>query len=142
MPIRLKLPRPNKEWRYVISDAEVEKFKKAGFRLGPRKSRNRVLVTKKIPAWGQFEEEILILFRNGLQLSDVNGGPVFRIAGFQLDVAGGIEDTLLVVECKSKNEPGRKPLRSYIRSFWIKKRSITNSLRKYLGGVISERFSS
>jgi len=118
----------------VISDAEVEKFKKAGFRLGPRKSRNRVLVTKKIPAWGQFEEEILILFRNGLQLSDVNGGPVFRIAGFQLDVAGGIEDTLLVVECKSKNEPGRKPLRSYIRSFWIKKRSITNSLRKYLGG--------
>jgi DNA sulfur modification protein DndB len=133
MPIRLKLPKPKKEWRHLIPEGKVEKFRKAGFHIGRKKSQNRVVASKKIPAWGQFEEEVLILFKNGLQLTDVNGGPAFRIAGFQLDVVGGIEDTLLVVECKSKNEPGRKPLRSYIKSFWVKKRSITNSLRKSLG---------
>jgi len=134
MPIRLKLPKPRKEWRYLITEAQVEKFREAGFHVGSKKSQNRVIVSKRIPAWGQFEEEIFILFKNGLQLTDVNGGPAFRIAGFQLDVVGGIEDTLLVVECKSKNQPDRKPLRSYVRSFWVKKRSITNSLRKFLGG--------
>ena len=133
MPIRLKLPKPKKDWRYLIPEGDVEKFRREGFHVGQRKSRDRVVVSKRIPAWGQFEEEILILFKNGLQLTDVNGGPAFRIAGFQLDVVGGIEDTLLVVECKSKNEPGRKSLRSYIRSFWVKKRSITNSLRRSLG---------
>jgi DNA sulfur modification protein DndB len=134
MPIRLKLPKPKKEWRYLIPEGEAEKFRKAGFHVGQKKSQNRVVVSKRIPAWGQFEEEIRILFKNGLQLTDVNGGPAFRIAGFQLDVVGGIRNTLLVVECKSKNEPDRKPLRSYIKSFWVKKRSVTNSLRKSLGG--------
>jgi DNA sulfur modification protein DndB len=134
MPIRLKLPKPKKEWRYLVPEGRVEKFREDGFHVGQKKSQNRVVVSKRIPAWRQFEEEIRILFKNGLQLTDVNGGPLFRIGGFQLDVVGGIEDTLLVVECKSKNEPNRKPLRSYIKSFWVKKRSITNSLRRSLGG--------
>lgn len=134
MPIRLKLPKPKKEWRYLVKAEEAEKFCKIGFHVGQKKSQNRVVVSKRIPVWRQFEEEVRILFKNGLQLTDVNGGPAFRIAGFQLDVIGGIEETLLVVECKSKNDPDRKPLRSYIKSFWVKKRSITNSLRKSLGG--------
>lgn len=134
MPIRLKLPKPKKEWRYLVKEEEVEKFRKVGFHVGQKKSQNRVVVSKKVPAWGQFEQEVLILFKNGLQLTDVNGGPAYRIAGFQLDVVGGIEDTLLVVECKSKNQPDRRPLRSYIKSFWVKRRGITNSLRKSLGG--------
>src|SRR5205823_11152638 len=124
MPIRLKLPKPKKEWRYLIPEGEAEKFRKAGFHVGKKKSQNRVVVSKRIPAWGQFEEEIRILFKNGLQLTDVNGGPTLRIAGFQLDVVGGIEDTILVVECKTKNQPDRKPLRSYIKTFWVKKRSV------------------
>jgi DNA sulfur modification protein DndB len=134
MPIRLKLPKPRKEIRYVVPDSEAERFRRDGFQIRSKKSQNRVVVTKKIPAWGRFEEEVRILFEHGLRLSDVNGGPTFRIANFQLDAVGGIEDTLLVVECKSKNEPDRKPLRSYIRSFWVKKRSVTNGLRKHVGG--------
>lgn len=97
MPIRLKLPKPKKEWRYLVPEGDVERFRKLGFHVGPKKSRDRLIVKKRIPAWSQFEEEILILFKNGLQLTDVNGGPAFRIGGFQLDVVGGIEDTPLVV---------------------------------------------
>jgi len=134
MPIRLKLPKPKKQWRYLIPEADAPKYKKAGFTVGRRKPHDRVVVMKRKPAWEQFEEEVLILFKHGLGLTDVDGGPAFRIAGFQVDAVGGIEDTLLVVECKSKKEPKRRPLRSDLRSFWVKKRSIANSLRRLFGG--------
>ncbi|HKI12052.1 MAG TPA: DGQHR domain-containing protein [Candidatus Acidoferrum sp.] len=140
MPIRLKLPKPKRQWKYLIPEAEAPRFKKSGFTVGRRKSQGRVLVTKRKPAWEQFEEEILILFRHGLGLTDVDGGPALRIAGFQVDVIGGIRDSLLVVECKSKKEPGKKSLHSYIRSFWVKKRSITNSLRRLFGGHYKRTF--
>jgi hypothetical protein len=140
MPIRLKLPKPKKQWKYLIPEAETSSYKKLGFTIGPEKSKGRVLVAKRRPAWKQFEEEVLILFRHGLCLSDVNGGPALRIAGFQVDVIGGIRDTLLVVECKSKKEPGKKSLHSYIRSFWVKKRSIANSLRRLFGGRYKRTF--
>jgi hypothetical protein len=71
MPIRLKLPKPKKEWRYLVPEGRVEKFREDGFHVGQKKSQNRVVVSKRIPAWRQFEEEIRILFKNGLQLTDV-----------------------------------------------------------------------
>jgi DNA sulfur modification protein DndB len=141
MPIRLTLPKPKKEWRFLVPEKEVRKFAAKGFAVSPHRRRGKYLVTKKKPRWQRFEDEVLILFRDGLKLSAVDGGPVFRIAGNQIDVVGGIEDTLLVVECKSKLELGKKSLRSAIRSFWVKRREVSNSIRRsYASGFNRTKF--
>jgi DNA sulfur modification protein DndB len=133
MPIRLSLPKPKKEWRYLVPEDEISKYTKLGFRVAPHKRHGKCIVTKKKPEWERFEDEVLILFKHGLKLSDVDGGVVFRIAGNQIDAVGGIEGTLLVVECKSKKELGIKSLRSALRAFWVKRREIAASLRKRFG---------
>ena len=134
MPIRLSLPKPRKEWRLLVPESKVPKFVHAGFHLAPSKRLGKCVVTKRKSEWEKFEEETLILFRDGLKLRDVNGGPTFRIAGFQIDIVGGLEGTLLVVECKSKRELGKRSLRSDLRMFWVKRRAVTNSLRRRFAG--------
>ena len=134
MPIRLSLPRPKKEWSYLVPEGEIAKYTRAGFDVAPNKRHGKYVVTKRKPEWKKFEDEVLILFRDGLKLSNVNGGAAFRIAGYQLDVIGGIENTLLVVECKSKVELGNKSLRSALRTFWVKRRGVASSLRRKFGG--------
>ena len=34
-------------------------------------------------------------------VQDVAGGPAFKIGGHQIDACGGVEDTFVVMECKS-----------------------------------------
>lgn len=137
MPIRLKLSKPKREWRYLIPEAEIKRYEKAGFYVSHRKPHDRVVVVKKKPVWEHFEEEVLILFKQGFRLNDVNGGPAFRVAGYQIDVVGGIASVLFVVECKTKQELGKKSLRSAIRSFWVKRREISSSLRRLFEGRYS-----
>lgn len=138
MPIRLSLPKPKKEWRYLVTESELSKYTKAGFKLSPHKLHGKYVAIKRKPEWEKFEDEIVILFRYGLKLTDVNGGAAFRIGEYQIDAVGGIEDTLLVVECKSKKELGHKPLRSALRTFWVKRRGIAGSLRRKVRRPIQE----
>lgn len=130
MPVRLSLPKPKKQWRYIIPESELAEYTHAGFKVAPHKRHGKYIVTKRKPEWERFEDEVIILFRHGLKLADVDGGAAFRIAGYQIDAVGGIEDTLLVVECKSKQELGKKSIRSALQTFWVKRRSIGRSLRK------------
>ena len=142
MPIRFSLPKPKKEWRQSVLESELARFRKAGYSIAERPRHGRFLVRKKKKKWEQFEDEILTLFRHGLKLTDVDGGPAFRIGGYQLDVVGGISNTLLVVDCKSSNEPRRRSLRSEIKTLWVKKRSISNSLRsRYRGKYKHTKFA-
>ncbi|MGC2422425.1 MAG: DGQHR domain-containing protein [Candidatus Acidiferrales bacterium] len=134
MPVRFSLPKPKKNWRYYVPEGDVAEYTESGFSPSPHRRRGQCLVTKRKPEWERFEDEVLILFRDGLKLSDVNGGPAFKIGEYQIDVAGGIEDTLLVVECKSKREIGQKSLRSVLRDFWVKRRSVAAGLRKRFKG--------
>jgi DNA sulfur modification protein DndB len=141
MPIRLTLPKPKKEWRYIVPEGEVGKYTAKGFSVAPHKRYGKHVVTKRKPEWEKFEDEVLILFRYGLKLSEVDGGAAFHLAGYQIDAVGGIEDTLLVVECKSKQELGTKSLRSALKTFWVKRREIAASLRrKYHGQFRQTKF--
>jgi len=134
MPIRLSLPKPKKEWRYIVPEREIAKYTAKGFSVAPHKRHGKYVVTKRKPEWEKFEDEVLILFRDGLKLSEVEGGAAFHIAGYQIDAVGGIEDTLLIVECKSKQELGKKSLRSALRTFWVKRREISGSLKRSYHG--------
>jgi DNA sulfur modification protein DndB len=134
MPVRFSLPKPKREWRYRVSERDIADHKASGFSVRPQKRRGQYVVTKRKPEWERFEDEVRILFRDGLKLSDVNGGPAFRIAEYQIDVVGGIEDTLLVVECKSKRDLGRKSLRTALKEFWVKRRSVARGLQRKFDG--------
>jgi hypothetical protein len=94
----------------------------------------KYVLTKKKKPWEQFEEEVLLFARHALKLDNLNGGPACRIAGCQLDVVGGLEDRLLVFECKSKNQVGKRSLRADLRALWVKKREISQVIRKRYAG--------
>jgi DGQHR domain-containing protein len=61
-----------------------------------------------------FEIEIIKLLKN-LDFKDVNGGASFKIGGIQVDVCGGHEDTLLVIECTTAKEKEEKYVRDKLR---------------------------
>ena len=65
----------------------------------------------------QFEEKIKQFLQN-LEFNDVDGArDNFLINGVQVDVCGGWENALLVIECKSKQKLGGKNLKSAISEF-------------------------
>ena len=65
----------------------------------------------------QFEEKIKQFLQN-LEFNEVDGArDDFRINAIQVDVCGGWENALLVIECKSKQELGQKNLRTAINEF-------------------------
>jgi len=65
----------------------------------------------------QFEEKIKQFLQN-LEFNDVDGArDNFLINGVQVDVCGGWENALLVIECKTKQKLGKKNLRSVISEF-------------------------
>lgn len=65
----------------------------------------------------QFEEKIK-QFLQDLEFNDVDGArDDFRINGIQVDVCGGWENALLVIECKTKQRLGQKSIRSAINEF-------------------------
>ncbi len=62
----------------------------------------------------KFEEEVK-QFLSDLKFDDIDGArDNFLINGIQVDVCGGWENTLLVIECKSKQKLGKKSLRVFI----------------------------
>jgi len=65
----------------------------------------------------QFEEKIKRFLQN-LEFNDVDGArDNFLINGVQVDVCGGWDNALLVIECKSKQKLGGKNLRADISEF-------------------------
>ena len=65
----------------------------------------------------QFEEKIKQFLQN-LEFNDVDGArDNFLINGVQVDVCGGWDNALLVIECKSKQKLGGKNLRAAISEF-------------------------
>ena len=65
----------------------------------------------------QFEEKIKRFLQN-LEFNDVDGArDNFLINGVQVDVCGGWDNALLVIECKSKQKLGGKNLRAAISEF-------------------------
>jgi len=79
-------------------------------------TREEIKVGRKKSAT-QFEERIKQFLQN-LEFNDVDGArDDFRINGIQVDVCGGWENALLVIECKSKQELGQENLRSVINEF-------------------------
>ena len=74
----------------------------------------------------RFEEEIKS-FMARLGFENVDGAKdTFLINGIQVDVCGGHEDTLLVVECTMTQELKKKSIREKIKEF----RGVTSSLEK------------
>jgi DNA sulfur modification protein DndB len=74
----------------------------------------------------QFEETIKS-FMEKLEFADVEGAKdTFLINGIQVDVCGGHENTLLVVECTMRQELGRKSIREKIKEL----RGVAPSLEK------------
>lgn len=65
----------------------------------------------------QFEEKIKQFLQN-LEFNDVDGArDNFLINGVQVDVCGGWDNALLVIECKSKQKLGGKNLKAAISEF-------------------------
>lgn len=65
----------------------------------------------------KFEEKIKQFLIN-LEFNDVDGArDNFLINGIQVDVVGGWENALLVIECKTKRKLGKKSLRAAINEF-------------------------
>ena len=63
----------------------------------------------------RFEEKIKS-FLERLEFDNVDGAKdSFQINGIQVDVVGGHEDTLLIIECTMKQELGRKSVRDKIK---------------------------
>ena len=82
----------------------------------PEVTKNGVKASGKKAAT-QFEEKIKQFLQN-LEFNDVDGArDNFIINGIQVDVCGGWENALLVIECKSKQKLGEKNLRSAINEF-------------------------
>ena len=68
------------------------------------------------------------LGRNGLGLKDVNGGASFNVGGHQIDICGGWDEVLLVVECTQSINPST-PLRNLISEVHGKKNAIRKGFR-------------
>src|SRR5713101_9856585 len=115
MAIRIRLPKPSRQWKAVVREKEKDRYLRAGYTLAPRKRFGKAVLTKPKGRWELFEEDVLIYLRDGLRLDDVDGGPACRLAGYQVDACGGLDETFLVFECKSKAEIGEKPLRSEVK---------------------------
>ncbi|MGA7677009.1 MAG: hypothetical protein WCA51_01340, partial [Dehalococcoidia bacterium] len=62
-----------------------------------------------------FERDIIKFLKN-LDFKDVNGGPIFKIGGIQVDACGGNEDTLLVIECTTAKKREEKYIRGKIKT--------------------------
>ncbi|MFH1376959.1 MAG: DGQHR domain-containing protein, partial [Candidatus Woesearchaeota archaeon] len=84
--------------------------KKENFIKNYTKNTNKSFGTK-------FEEKIKH-FLEKLEFNDVDGArDNFLINGIQVDVCGSWENALLVIECRSKQELGKRSLRSDINEF-------------------------
>ena len=94
------------------------------FALNLNKKRHPIKIRKSQKDKGSnkktatnFEEKIK-QFLEDLEFRDVNGArDNFLINGIQVDVCGGWDNVLLVIECKTKQELGRKNLRVAISEF-------------------------
>jgi len=74
----------------------------------------------------RFEEKIKS-FLERLEFDDVDGAKdSFQINGIQVDVVGGHEDTLLIIECTMKQKLGRKSVRDKIKEI----RGVADALEK------------
>ena len=73
-------------------------------------------------------------FLERLQFDDVDGGrDNFLIGGVQVDVCGGHENTLLVIECTMKQSLGKtKSLRDKISEFRGKREILEKAFKKEL----------
>jgi len=134
MPVRLSLPRAKKQQTaYASSDSEVAKLRKLGFRLSARRRYGKHKLAKLNKKWELFEQEVRLFFEFGLKLSDVMGGAGIFLGDYQIDAMGGIDRTLLIVECKSKDRRGQKPLHGIIRSFRDSRRSLIHAAKQRFG---------
>ncbi len=101
-------------FRHIIfREEEISEEKR---KLPPEVTKNKVKASRKKAAT-QFEEKIK-QFLLDLEFNDVDGArDDFLINGVQVDVCGGWENALLVIECKTKQKLGEKNLRSAISEF-------------------------
>lgn len=83
--------------------------------------------------WEKFEFDTReFLKKTGFE--DVQGGAGYKLGGFQIDACGGCDGTYLVIESKSKEEPGLKSIHDSIVEFVGKRKDIeTDILGKYAG---------
>lgn len=129
MPVRIKLRKPTKYWEALVDEEEKKPYLKAGFSLAPTKKFGKWKVYRKKRPWELFEDEVLSFARDGLALTDTDGGPTHRLGGHQIDASGGLDDFYLVFESKSKKELGARPLRPILRTLWTKKREISREVK-------------
>lgn len=79
----------------------------------------------------EFEEKIKLFLQN-LEFNDVDGArDDFLINCVQVDVCGGWENALLVIECKTKQKLGKKNLRSFISEYRGKIPLLEEGFRKH-----------
>jgi len=77
----------------------------------------------------QKQETEMQSFLKKYGFTDVAGGPAFKIGGHQIDACGGVEDTFVVIECKTAKKREKKSIREQLQKFKGAIPSITEGLK-------------
>lgn len=115
----------------VADEDQIKQLKKSGWKQKSRSARSKYVLRKKLEPWQLFEREVFIFFKESLKFSYVAHGK--RFGRSQVDVAAGIDDTLLIIDCKTKDKPGPKNLHAYITSHSGKRGTIIRNVRQKFG---------
>ena len=88
-------------------------------------------ISRKYQPWEAFEVKIANIFRYALGCTEAEKTRLAAAANFEVDCLAKNEDTIYVVECKTKDELSKtsQKLKEYIVTFAGKKVSISNALR-------------
>jgi DGQHR domain-containing protein len=88
-------------------------------------------VSKKYLPWEAFEVKIANIFRYAMGCTEAEKTRLAAAANFEIDCLAKNDDTIYVVECKTKDELSKtsQKLKEYIITFAGKKVSIGNALR-------------
>lgn len=130
-----RLPRPQKKDIREVPKTnvdEIARYKAAGYvHRGGRAGIARLVKDRE--AWDIFEHEILIFFKDGLRLDDVDGGPLCMYGGHQVDACGGLSGTFVVADAKHTGDPKYTSVRRMVDDLARKMVAIRRDVLAQLG---------
>ncbi len=134
-----KVPSPQKNKLVEIeleNKDEIESFKKVGF-LIKKTDNGKIILEKKFKKWELFQERVRILLEI-LGFDDIESGYNSWLGRYQIDAVGGKNGTLLVVECKSADQPKKKSIANEIDIFKGKQIEINKAIAEKYGSKYNE----
>ncbi|MDD5109674.1 MAG: DGQHR domain-containing protein [Patescibacteria group bacterium] len=110
---------------------EYRKYVAEGWRPKNRRAKKNLILQKKRKPWQLFEDQVFLFFKDALKFPFVEKGKHYGRS--QVDIAAGIDDILLIIDCKTKEEPGPKNLHTYITAHAGKQGTIKNYIHQQFG---------